>query len=235
MPIQVTCPGCFTRFTVSDSFAGKMGPCPKCKAKIKVPEKTEEIVIHAPKAEGPVDSKGRAVLKPIRRQETKVRRKDIIVGAAAVLTAIIAAIVVRAISLEPPLSSVIYALGAILLAPPLVWAGYGFVRDSELEPYRGKELLARIAICSAVFALLWLLYVFIPPYVLDRDGISEVSPTAAAICMVVLALIGGFASMGAFELEFLGGMLHVGFYLVVTVLLALLAGAQLAAPLGGAA
>lgn len=38
MPIQVTCPGCKATFSVSEKFAGKQGPCPKCKAPIQVPK-----------------------------------------------------------------------------------------------------------------------------------------------------------------------------------------------------
>ncbi|MEC8508925.1 MAG: MJ0042-type zinc finger domain-containing protein, partial [Planctomycetota bacterium] len=35
MSIRVTCPGCHARFNVSDQFAGKSGPCPKCKKTIQ--------------------------------------------------------------------------------------------------------------------------------------------------------------------------------------------------------
>ena len=72
MPIQVTCPGCLSRFTVSDKYAGKKGPCPKCKKEIMVPDKAQEVVIHAPEVSGPKDSKGVAVLKPIKRGEFRV-------------------------------------------------------------------------------------------------------------------------------------------------------------------
>ena len=72
MPIQVTCPGCHTRFSVGDQHAGKSGACPKCKGSIQIPEAGEEVVIHAPELEaGAVDSKGRSVLKPIKRKEAK--------------------------------------------------------------------------------------------------------------------------------------------------------------------
>ena len=68
MPIKVICPGCTKRFTVSEKFAGQKGPCPHCKAEIKIPEVAEEeVVIHAPENFGPKDAGGRAVLKPIER------------------------------------------------------------------------------------------------------------------------------------------------------------------------
>ena len=50
MAINVICPGCHTRFKVSDKYAGVEGPCPKCKVKIKIPEKSDEVVIHTPDA-----------------------------------------------------------------------------------------------------------------------------------------------------------------------------------------
>ena len=37
MAIQVLCSGCGSRFAVSDRFAGKTGPCPKCKKPITIP------------------------------------------------------------------------------------------------------------------------------------------------------------------------------------------------------
>ena len=42
----------------------------------------------------------------------------------------------------------IKGLGALVLAPPLVLAGYTFLRDDELEPYRGRELGLRVAACG---------------------------------------------------------------------------------------
>ena len=39
MPISVVCPGCKARFNVSDKFAGKKGPCPKCKTVLTVPRR----------------------------------------------------------------------------------------------------------------------------------------------------------------------------------------------------
>ena len=53
MPIPVICPGCKASFRVSDKFAGKTGPCPKCKTTIKIPEavpQTEQVVIKGAKS-----------------------------------------------------------------------------------------------------------------------------------------------------------------------------------------
>ena len=37
MAIAVLCPGCKSQFTVSDQYAGRTGPCPKCKKSITIP------------------------------------------------------------------------------------------------------------------------------------------------------------------------------------------------------
>src|SRR6476620_5372965 len=92
MAIDVTCPGCKTRFQVSDKFAGKKGPCPKCKTVITIPKKEDEIVIHAPEQSGPTDSKGVAVLKPLTRVETTLSPVTIGAIAGAVITTLLIAL-----------------------------------------------------------------------------------------------------------------------------------------------
>ena len=74
MPIPVVCPGCKARFTVSDQFAGRTGPCPKCKQPLKVPTPAAKaVVIHEPEA--PVASStgtGKAPTAPIKRRDKAV-------------------------------------------------------------------------------------------------------------------------------------------------------------------
>jgi phage FluMu protein Com len=62
MAISIVCTGCKKRFSVSEKFAGLKGPCPNCKTVIQIPAKGDEVVIHAPEAAGPKDSKGAAVI-----------------------------------------------------------------------------------------------------------------------------------------------------------------------------
>src|SRR5262245_13698414 len=95
MPIDITCPGCKTRFQVSEQFAGKKGPCPKCKTVITIPTLAEKVVVHAPESFGPKDSAGKAVLKPITRTETKLSIPFIVSIVVGVLGVMIGAIVVR--------------------------------------------------------------------------------------------------------------------------------------------
>ena len=56
MPIQVICPGCHARFTVSDKFGGKEGPCPKCKQKIKIPEAVAQAAMDSGVAAKPIEN-----------------------------------------------------------------------------------------------------------------------------------------------------------------------------------
>ena len=164
MPIQVTCPNCLKRFQVSDKFAGKSGPCPNCKKQLKVPDKSEEVVIHAPEDGAPKDKAGKSVLKPIERTETDVTRKGMLITAGAILAAIGCAVGLRVSGFFEVAESgvsggqmLMMMLVALLLAPPLVWAGYTFVRDSEMAPYVGPELRNRVLILSCIFSALLLL------------------------------------------------------------------------------
>ncbi|MGB7324219.1 MAG: hypothetical protein WBD31_05070 [Rubripirellula sp.] len=225
MPIQVTCPKCLKRFQVSDKFAGKTGPCPACKNQIKVPELDEQVVIHAPDDGAPKNRSGESVLKPLKRSETDVTRKGLLITAGAILAAIGVAIGLR---VTGGVSVVILAIGALAVAPPLVWAGYTFVRDSELAPYVGGELRNRVLVGSVLFSALWLLYAFVPAYVADFESPSDMSFMWFGIIFSAMLVVGALISVGTFELEFASGLAHVGLYLIATLLLALLSGAVLA-------
>ena len=142
MPIQVTCANCLKRFQVSDKFAGKSGACPNCKKEIRVPDKSEEVVIHAPDDDAPKDRTGRSVLKPLMREETDVTRKGLFVTIGAIVGAIVVAVILRfAFPTDESIPAWLRLLViGLLAAPPLVWSGYSFVREQELEPYTGVEL-----------------------------------------------------------------------------------------------
>jgi len=107
MPIQVTCPGCKAQFNVSEKFAGKQGPCPKCKKPITIPKATTpagaaaavpgappaapppEVKIHAPEEVQKSDKSktGRPVLKPTFHSDTRLTWKlaASVVGAVGLL------------------------------------------------------------------------------------------------------------------------------------------------------
>lgn len=228
MPIPVTCPGCLARFTVSDKYAGKQGPCPKCKQLISVPDKSQEVVIHAPESSGPKDSTGRPVLKPLRRIDFNPSTLQIIIASVVAVICLVAAIVSRIVFPEPPAWGL--ALVVLALAYPLASMGYTFFKDDELGGYIGKERWIRLGICAGVFAGTWGLYWFLAWYFGNRT-LADVEPLQMGIFLGLMFALGIAVSVGACELEVGQSFLHYSIYFVATFLLALIAGAELAQPL----
>lgn len=224
MAIPVTCPSCLKRFSVSDKFAGKSGPCPSCQKTIKIPDKTEEVVIHAPDDAVPKDSKGKSILKPIRRQEVNL-------SLPVILAASLGTIVVFGLALGFGLSggapTVLLAISSLLLALPLVFVGYWFLHDDELAGFKGRELLIRCGVCAVLFAAIWAVYAFVPRYLNDD---AEVTGIQIVMLLPVMIGLGTAASVLALELEIIQGILHYAFYLGITFVLAWLAGAPLTGP-----
>ncbi len=215
MPITVLCPSCHARFAVNEKFAGKEGPCPKCKATIKVPAASEEVQIHAPAEYGGVkDAKGRAVLKPLERVEAKVQPVIVVAVAMAVVLAFVVAFVLRGSDLKS--SVVILGVGALILAPPLCVAAYTFLRNQELEPYRGMALGARVAICSIVYAALWGAVWAIKHFML-KDASPEI--WQYFLLLAPPMAVGALTALATLDLDFGSGFFHYCMYLGVCVLL----------------
>jgi hypothetical protein len=118
----------------------------------------------------------------------------------------------------------IKVLGAVVLAPPLVLGGYAFLRNSELEPYRGRELALRVAACAATYAVLWGAYAWISWWFLDGKSSFEV--WQLLVLAVLATFAGGFAAYASLDLDYTVGLVHYGLYLIVTVLLVFVAGIQ---------
>jgi len=220
MPINVTCPGCLSRFTVNEKFAGKKGPCPKCKNIIEIPKAEEQVVVHAPEHSelGARDAGGKLVLKPIERTESKIDPLLVAGFIAGSLLALVVALVLR--NLED--KTVLLAMGAVVVAPPLCWGGYLMLRDDEeLEPFRGAGLWIRVAVCSLLYAGLWGAFDYAWFY-LFHDEPAEIW-NVALLAPVFLAL-GGGAAMACFDFEFGNGFFHYSLYVLVTILLRLVMG-----------
>lgn len=235
MAIVVVCSKCRARFQVSEKFAGQKGPCPKCKNEITIPDKSQEVKIHAPETFGPKDAKGRAVLKPIFREETKWNPVAAGVIGGIVLLCFILAFVVGGIGFEKVTSdrgkdyqeanAIGYAsmiLGSLLLGGALGIGGYTLVRDSELEPYRGKELWIRVAVCAvgytALWGVVWLVKLLLPGLYIDSNVV------ATSIALIAMLAIGGGIGHFSFDIEYTNGLLHYGMFLIVTVLMRLTMG-----------
>ena len=217
MSINVTCPECKARFKVSDKFAGQTGPCPKCKFPIRIPEKSEEVVIHAPDDFGPKDASGRSTLKPLERQEGNYSAPLIVgIAAACLVTLVVTYLLGRSYAgSESGVPLPILAVGAVLFGPPLAIAGYGLLRDQELEPHRGMSLILRALVCGLIYAALWGVYAYIKSSLLG----GEVEVFHLAFLLPAMAAAGGVAALASLEMDFGNGALHYGIYLLVTVLL----------------
>ena len=227
MPISVTCPGCLSRFTVSDKYAGQKGPCPKCKKDLIVPDKSQEVVIHAPEI-GPKDSKGVSVLKPLKRAEFKLSTREIIVASVLTVLSLGLAVFARVGFPEPPV--LLCVLGVLSLAFPLAWVGYSFFHDDELEEYSGKERSTRVGICALIFAVTWGVYWFLA-YYFGNKTLADVEPIPFAIFLAVMFVFGTLGSLVAMDLDFGQAVLHFSMYFGVTLLLAMIAGVPLSEPM----
>ena len=218
MPIQVICPGCHTRFTVGDQHAGKTGACPKCKGPIEIPKAGDEVVIHAPEHEaGAVDSKGRSVLKPIKRKEAKFSG---IVTAVVVGIGILALAVAWLAGQSDLGNNKIYVLtgGAILLGPLLAYAGYSFLRDDELGVYEGTAVVVRSLACGLVYALLWGIYWYLGSQIFGNqayyeDGLNMVQLIGLGVFVLG---VGTFAAYVSFDLEIGSAFFHCALYFLFT-------------------
>lgn len=228
MPIPVTCPGCLARFSVSDKFAGKQGPCPKCKQVITVPDKSQEVIIHAPETSGPKDSRGRPVLKPLRRIEFDPSTWQIALASSVAAVCLIGAITLRVMAQSPP--TWILVIASIALAYPLASMGYTFFKDDELGGYIGNERWIRLGVCAAAFAGTWGLYTLLA-YYFGNKTLADVETLQMAIFLALMFGLGIAVSVGACELEVGQSFLHYSIYFVATLLLALIAGVELAQPL----
>lgn len=218
MSIRVTCPNCHTRFNVSEKFAGKEGPCPKCKKVIRVPDASEEVKVHE-RVVGPKDSKGRAILKPIARQETKVSNVQMTLIIAGIVTFFVLALVMRVMIPAEEFPQWLLMLSAIAIAPATAFAAYTFLRNQELGTIPQDELIKRVGVCSVVYALLWFA---MPLAAFAFNDSYEMGSWMVAL--VAMLGIGGAAGMFSMDFDYLFGLIHYGLYLVVCLLGRIIAG-----------
>ena len=233
MPIQVTCPGCLKRFSVADKFAGQKGPCPKCKEIITIPKKEEEVVIHAPEHSeaGAIGAGGRHVLKTYKRKETKFQPLVFTAVIGAVLVALLVALVIRG---SGPPEMWLKALAAIVLGPPIAWAGYTFLRDSELEAYHGTSLAIRAVACGLVFALMWAVYAFLGHQFFGPDAMKKGLEIWQMVVLAVPVFAAGtLAAFASFDLDPGSAFFNCAMYFGITVLLRFVAHLPAVPGLGG--
>jgi hypothetical protein len=217
MSILVVCPGCRASFKVSEKFAGQTGACPKCKHKIQVPTKAQEVQVHAPEAfgGGGKTTSGKLATKPIARSETKLDPVKAVAIAGTSLVVLLVAWAGGSLFRHPAGC----AIGLILVSPPLVIAAYAFLHDEEqLQPYRGTALYVRSAICTAVYVILWGAFVLVA-----RQGLISTSLDDMWMWLVVAPpffIVGALTALASLDLDFGNGFFHYACYVVVTGVLA---------------
>ena len=218
MAILVVCPGCRKQFQVGDQFGGRTGPCPHCKTPIKIPTKEEEVKIHVPEAFTPrgKSAKARPVLKPIARTDTEFRPQAAALVFGVAIVVFLVAFFCRGLIHD---SSVLQAVMLSFVSPPLVTGGYFFLRDDELEPYRGKPLYIRAGAIAILYVVLW--------FVFGRFVRDQIPPGELWLWLITVApfiVVGGSATLVALDLDFGSSVLLYSFYLLVTIALAGAAG-----------
>ena len=195
-----------------------------------VPDKSQQVVVHAPELAGPKDSKGVAVLKPLKRAEFKLSKNEIIVASVLGVLSLGFVIFGRVGFAEPPLW--ILAFGVLVLSFPLAWIGYTFFHDDELAEYSGNERLTRVGICAVIFAVSWGLYWFLARY-LGSKSLADIDSVQFIGFILVMFAVGTVGSLAALELEVSQALMHYSMYFGVTFLLAIAMGLQIAEPLSG--
>jgi hypothetical protein len=221
MAISVVCPGCNARFKVSEKYAGKKGPCPKCKIEITVPQPEPEVQIHAPEdfAGGGKSAQGVLITKPLKRLDAKLKP----VMAAAITAGSLGMILVAWLGGKLFLEILpLRIAGLVLVSPFLTVGAYGFLRDDELEAYEGRALWLRGCICAAAYAALWGIY-----YVLVTTRI-EMTGEMWQWLMVAppFLFLGALAAFASLDLDWGSAAFHYAFYLLVTLLLRAAIGMQ---------
>jgi hypothetical protein len=232
MPINVTCPGCLKRFSVADKYGGQKGPCPKCKTIITIPKKEEEVIIHSPEHSeaGAVGAGGRHALKTYKRKDTKFQPLVFTGVIGAVLVAMLVALVLRSAG---QIDQWLLACAAIVLGPPLAWAGYTFLRDPELEGYQGTGIVIRSLACGLVYALLWGVFVFLGNRFFGDQFTKGLEIWQMVVLLIPIFAGGILAAYAAFDLDPGSAFFHCAMYFAVTVVLRLLAGLSAVPGLGG--
>jgi len=216
MAIKVICPGCRSTFTVSDKFAGRTGPCPKCKKPITIPsDAVKEVTIHGPEEEAA--RPGRAPTTPIifvEHAPPTIAYAAVGIGAA---TLMLLAIIARIAWGPGGAPAGLLAGMAGVAAMPCAWLGYQLVRDRDLEPYFGRALLGRSAICGLVYAALWFV-----------KGLLPAELTSEMWAWVYLGppffVAGALAALATLDLDWGTGVAHFSLYVMFVALLRWLAG-----------
>lgn len=221
MAIQVTCGKCFTRFTVSEKFAGQTGPCPKCKSVITIPSAATQVVIHE-RESAAKDTTGRPLSRPVFREEAPISAIHWTIAVCTALIMLVVAIVGRNLYSVETFPWWALGFGALICSWPVSLVGYIVLRNPEAGGFGGQELWLRVAVVAIGFAALW---GFAPLAAFAfADSVGKPSFLSQSVAMVVLMLAGAGISMLALDLDYLYGIVHSVSYAVLCILMRMLAG-----------
>lgn len=217
MSIHVICPGCHARFQVSEKFAGKKGPCPKCKYEITIPSANEQIEIHAPEEHegGGRGIDGKLVLKPIEREEVRVTPRALTVILGTIVVTVLAAYFAGGVFQS---NLILRSAGVLVISPVLAFAGYTFLRDMEAEHIVGKPLYLRSLACGVAYSVLWAVFAYTSNQVLTGEMWTWL------LVAPPFLVTGGLIGLALFNFDFTTGMLHYIFYVLVFIVLRWLVG-----------
>lgn len=214
MAISVVCSGCKSRFTVSDQFAGRTGPCPKCKKPITIPKKSAgEVTIHEPERPAAKGATGRMPTAPIVFQEKPLSLVVVAAVIAGAIGCMLAALACRLIWGQGNTPTWLLAAGAAGLAFPCAWLGYWVVRDREVPPFPTASLTVRCLICAAVYASLWGVHAFLPIEQMHEEFWRWlfVGP--------IFGFAGALAAFASLDLDWGTAVAHFSLYVLFTALL----------------
>jgi hypothetical protein len=123
---------------------------------------------------------------------------------------LVIAFLLRAIPNKLP----VIVVGLAIVSPPLAVAAYTFLRDDELEPYRGRALLLRATLCGLGYAALWGAY-----WPLAAYGVISGEVWQWLFVAPVFIGVGAGLAYACLDLDFGNAAMHYCFYLAVTLLL----------------
>lgn len=215
MAIQVTCPGCFKRFEVSDKFAGMKGPCPNCRGTIEIPK--VQVTVHAPEdfVSGGKTVKGRAILKPIDRKVTVIGVKELMMALGVWVVVFAFALLIG--RLAPSIGRIgldlIGTVGTGAIAFAMSIFCYCLLRSGDdLEFYEGEDLYKRAGICAGVYTGSWILFELFSLY-MGLGGSFMIW-----IYLIPLFIIGTIAAYATFDLDYSIAFVHYALFLICIVI-----------------
>ena len=200
-----------TQFEVSDRFAGKKGPCPKCGHIIEIPKvnvtivSPDELVVDGKKVQNPDH------VRPIEQKSYSFTASAVIVN-LAVLTAVLAVALVFHFVHAPFLAVPVGIALVLAVAYPLMKYGYMTFRDpNDLEIFLGGQLGKKSILGAAVLLALWLVYELVLLYM---------NPGGMALAYLIpVAVFAAFVPVVIFDMDFSDSLAVAVVFLLAVILL----------------